>query len=183
LNKFFTPHNDKSGKNVKKESDNIEVEYISDMEGFSVHSDKKNCEEDSLQKIFKFIQTKQLSSQTQNYRLFGRNTYPTEKPKPYGYEVILLVVSGEGPKISESGEIKKKILPSAKYAVLKGVSLSNIVKKWNELWKWVDQNHFQRGLVKKEEFGWVLGLEEITNWSEVKNPRKFIFTLWAPIQP
>lgn len=135
-------------------------------------------EEDAGKKIREWARRKGLHDEGLGARLFGRNTYPTEKPEPHGYEYFLTV----GPDEKPEGDIDIKELPGGLYAVLRFKNLGRIGEAWGKLWKWIEESEYEHVGVRKSEHGWVNGYEEHLNWRENKPQSEWIFDLWVQLR-
>ncbi len=111
-------------------------------------------------------------------RLFGRNTYPTDKPEPHGYEFYL--TTENAPKAG--GDIKAGEIPGGLYAVLRFRDLTSIGSAWKKLWTWIEKSGIEHVGWRKEEHGWVGGFEEQVNWQEMKPPNEWVFDLWVKLK-
>jgi DNA gyrase inhibitor GyrI len=119
-----------------------------------------------------------LMKESGGARLFGRNTYPTDKPEPHGYEFYLTI----GPDLEPEGDIEATEIPGGLYAVLRFKNLNRIGEAWEELWKWIKESRYEHVGWKKGEHGWVNGYEEHLNWYEGKPPTEWIFDLWVQLK-
>ncbi len=111
-------------------------------------------------------------------RLFGRNTYPTDKHSPRGYEVYL-TLNGDA---EQCRDIEIAEVPGGLYAVLRFKSLENIEFAWKKLWNWLENNGYEYAGWMKGKHGWVGGFEEQVNWNEQKPPTEWVFDLWVPLK-
>ena len=55
------------------------------MHAAYTHSSSNTPEEDAKKRIIEWARSKGLMKKKIDARLFGRNTYPTDKPEPHGY--------------------------------------------------------------------------------------------------
>lgn len=134
-------------------------------------------EKDSKKKLMEWAKTKDILRKS-GMRLFGRNTYPTDKPDPHGYEFYLTI----GNDLENCCGIKKADVPGGVYAVLRFKSLENIAFAWNKLWNWIENNGYEHVGWQKGKHGWVGGFEEQVNWQEQKPPTEWIFDLWVQLK-
>jgi effector-binding domain-containing protein len=147
------------------------------MSAAYVHSMNANPEEEALKNIFAYAENNGLTNARN--RLFGRNTYPTDKPEPHGYEYFLIQ---DGP-ISE-GEIDvAREVPGGLYAVAEIKNLYNLVEGWQKLFSWIETSGYEPVGVVKGEHGWVnSAFEELVNWWENKEPAEWVFQLWVQLK-
>jgi effector-binding domain-containing protein len=157
----------------------VRLEKLKTMRAAHVHALSETPEEDAMRKIMEWAGRKGLLGKGSRARLFGRNTYPTDKPEPHGYEFMLTVE----PNVKPDGDIDVKEIPSGSYAALRFKNIEKMGEAWGKLLKWVDESgHKQVGL-KKTERGWAnSGYEELLNWYENKPPNEWVFDLWVQLK-
>lgn len=154
------------------------IERLSSAQAAYIHASGASPEEEALTKIIVWAKTKSITSKN-GIHLFGRNTYPTDKPEPHGYEYYLTL---NDPFVPEEG-IKKKTLQGGLFAVLRFKNLFTMQDAWISLMKWVKENGHQEVGVIKTENGWVnSGFEELINWEETIPPSEWIFDIWLQIK-
>ena len=110
--------------------------------------------------------------------MFGRNTFPTDKPEPRGYELHLTI---DEDRKTDSG-IETSEVPAGLYAVLRFRDLRNISLAWETLWSWLEKSEYEYAGWHKGHHGWVNGFEEQVNWQEQKPPTEWIFDLWVKLK-
>jgi DNA gyrase inhibitor GyrI len=156
----------------------IRIERLPPSQAAYIHSDGANPEEESLTKIIVWAKTKKITSES-GVHLFGRNTYPTDKPEPHGYEYYLTLNEAFNP---EEG-IKIEAFAGGLFAVLRFKNLFTIKDAWTSLMNWAKENGHQEVGVIKTENGWVnSGFEELINWEETIPPSEWIFDIWLQIK-
>ncbi len=112
-------------------------------------------------------------------RLFGRNTYPTDKPEPHGYEFFLTV----GPDVEAEDDVDIVEIPGGLYTVLRFKDLGKIGEAWKQLFDWIKENKYKETGFKKGKYGWVNnGFEEHLNWRENKPQNEWVFDLWVQLE-
>ncbi|MCW4009428.1 MAG: GyrI-like domain-containing protein [Candidatus Bathyarchaeota archaeon] len=131
----------------------VRIEKLSAMPAAYACSFGSNPEEDAAKKLMCWAETNDLIGNS-GIRLFGRNTYPTDKPNPRGYE-FYLTLNG---KAECCGDIETAEVPEGLYAVLRFKNLENIGFAWKKLWNWIEDN----------------GYEPV--------PTEWIFDLWVPLK-
>ncbi len=134
-------------------------------------------EEDAAKKLMEWAKAKEMLGKS-GMRLFGRNTYPTDKPSPHGYEFYLTIDN----RAEECGGIETADVPGGLYAVLRFKSLENIGFAWKKLWNWIENNGYEHIGWQKGKNGWVSGFEEQVNWQEQKPKTEWIFDLWVQLK-
>ena len=134
-------------------------------------------EEDAGEKLMKWVNTKEALSRTE-MRLFGRNTYPTDKPGSHGYEYYLTL----GDNSENFTGIETAQVPGGLYAVLRFKNLENIGFAWKKLWSWIENSGYEHVGWQKGKYGWVGGFEEQVNWLEQKPPTEWVFDLWVQLK-
>ncbi len=134
-------------------------------------------EEDAMKKIMNLAQAGNVFSQ-EGARLFGRNTYPAEKPGTHGYE-LYMCADNLGGKMAGAEEVE---IPEGLYAVLRFKNLENIGFAWEKLWNWIENSGYEHVGWQKGKHGWVGGFEEQVNWRDQKPPAEWIFDLWVQLK-
>jgi DNA gyrase inhibitor GyrI len=136
-----------------------------------------NSEEEAAKKLMTWAENNGLLGKS-GMRLFGRNTYPTDKPNPRGYEYCLTLPE----KAECCGDIEAAEIPAGLYAVLRFKSLENIGFAWKKLWNWVENSGHEQVGWKKGKRGWVNGFEEQVNWQEQRPQTEWVFDLWLQLK-
>ena len=154
------------------------IERLSSAQAAYINASGASPEEEALTKIIVWAKTKNIAPES-GIHLLGRNTYPTDKPEPHGYEYYLTL---NNPLTPEEG-IKIKTFQGGLFAVLRFKNLFIMQEAWVSLMKWVKENKHQEVGVIKTENGWVnSGFEELINWEETIPPSEWIFDLWLQIK-
>ena len=156
----------------------VRLERLKTMRAAYSHSSSNTPEEDAKKMIIEWAKSIGLMEKRINARLFGRNTYPTDKPEPHGYELYLTVDSDI--ELGEDVEIRE--IPEGLYAVLRFTDLNKIREAWEKFWKWFKDSKYKPVDLKKNKHGWVNGFEEQVNWREEKPQIEWIFNLWVQIK-
>lgn len=156
----------------------VRLERLKTLRAAYTHVFSDTPEEDAGRKIIEWAKSKGLMEKSVGARLFGRNTYPTEKPEPHGYEFYLTIAHD----IEPEGDIEKREIPGGLYAVLRFKDLDKMGEAWKKLWKWIEESEYEHVGWKKEEHGWVNGFEEHLNWQEEKAQTEWIFNLWIQLK-
>lgn len=156
----------------------VRLERLKAMRAAYTHAFSDTPEEDAGKRIREWAKSKGLMEKGIGARLFGRNTYPTDKPEPHGYEFYLTVDRD----IEPEGDIRMKDIPGGLYAVLRFKNLDKIGEAWKKLWKWLEESEYEHVGWKKGEHGWVDGFEEHLNWREEKPQSEWIFDLWVQLK-
>ena len=109
---------------MSREKNEMEVrlERLDTMRAAHVHAFSENPEEDAWEIIETWARPKGLLEDNVCSRIFVRNTYPTNKPEPHGYEFFLTVEHG----IESEGDIDIREIFSGFYAVLRFKGLEKI---------------------------------------------------------
>lgn len=154
------------------------MEKRESLKAVFVYAFTETPEEDAWKKIQKWAGPKGLLSKEKGTRIFGRNTYPTDKPEPHGYELYITV----NESVKESRMIMTGEIPGGLYAVLKFTSLEGMAQAWPSLWKWLKKSKYEFSGWRKGEHGWVNGYEEYLNPFEEKPPNEWKFNLMIPIK-
>ncbi|MHA2408392.1 MAG: GyrI-like domain-containing protein [Candidatus Ranarchaeia archaeon] len=157
-------------------SEQIRLERKNSIPTVYFHALSRTPEEDAWKKAEVWAKKKGLLEKDPMIRIFGRNTYPTEKPEPHGYGYFLAIP----PDIEIEPEMTIRKVPEGFYAVLRCEGIEKIGVKWAELWKWVNESKYEHIGETKGEYGFELGFEEHLNWYPVmveKSESKFIFDL------
>jgi len=158
----------------------VRLESLESTPAAYVHAGGDNPEEDASAAISAWGIPRGLYDRGSSSRLFGRNTYPTDKPEPHGYEFFLTLdrPAGEDPGIG----IEIREIPGGLYAVLRITGLENIGKAWTQLFEWVEASEHQHVGWRREDKGWVGGFEEHLNFSEALPPSEWVFDLWVRLK-
>lgn len=156
----------------------VRLERLKTMRAAYIHSSSNTPEEDAEKTIIEWAKSKGLMEKNTDTRLFGRNTHPTDKPEPHGYELYLTVDSD----IEIEGDVEMREIPEGLYAVLRFTNLNKIREAWQKLWKWFEDSEYKPVDWKKSEHGWVDGFEEQVNWQEEKPQTEWILDLWVQIK-
>jgi len=156
----------------------VRLERLEAMRAAHAHALSATPEEDAWKKIEEWAKPKGLLEKRVGTRVFGRNTYPTDKPEPHGYEFFLTV----GPDVEPEGDMEIERIPDGLYAVLRFKNLDNIRSAWQELWKWMEKGEREHIGWRKGKHGWVNGFEEHLNWHEKKPPNEWVFDLWVQLK-
>lgn len=155
----------------------IRVERLETMRAAYVHAFSETPEEDAWGKMEAWARPKGLLEEGSGTRIFGRNTYPTDNPDPYGYELFLTI----GKDVEPAGDAEIRVIPAGLYAALRFKNLENIRIAWERLWKWIEESEYEHDGWKKGEHGWVDGFEELLNHHE-KSQKEWIFDLWVRLK-
>jgi len=134
----------------------VRLERLEAMRALYTYAFSDTPEEDAEKKIMEWAKSKGLMEKNIEARLFGRNTYPTDKPEPHGYELYLTVPSD----IKPEGDLKTREIPGGLYAVLRFKNLYKIGEAWEKMWKWIEESKYEHVGWKKGEHGWIGGFEE-----------------------
>ena len=156
----------------------VRLERLEAMCALYTYAFSDTPEEDAEKKMMELAKSKGLMGKNVGTRLFGRNTYPTDKPEPHGYELYLTVPSD----IKPEGDLKTREIPGGLYAVLRFKNLYKIGEAWEKLWKWIEESKYEHVGWKKGEHGWVGGFEERLNWQEEKPHTEWTFDLWIQLK-
>ena len=154
----------------------IQIEYQEPLPAIYAHVLSETPEEDVSEIIFNWARENGLLNI--DTRIFGRNTYPTEKPEPHGYQLFMTVKE----PIEETETIKNGEIPGGYYAVLKYTSISEMPSSWPALWKWLEESEYTHLGWSKEEFGWASGFEENNSLHEDLPPDEWKFKLLIPVK-
>lgn len=154
------------------------LERLETMRAAYTHAFSDTPEEDAGRRITEWAKSEGLMKKSVGARLFGRNTYPTDKPEPHGYEFYLTVDHD----IEPEGDIEASEIPGGLYAVLRFKNLYKIGEAWEKLWKWIEESDYEHAGWKKGEHGWVDGFEEHLNWQEEKPQNEWKFDLWVKLK-
>lgn len=153
------------------------TERLTTMNAAYVCSFSTTPEEEAIKNLMDWAGARGLLSKA-GLRLFGRNTYPSDKPNPRGYEVYLTLGADSG----NCQGIETAKIQGGLYAVLRFKSLENMGFAWKKLWNWIEQSGHEHVGWRKGKHGWVGGFEEQVNWQEQKPPTEWIFDLWVPLK-
>ncbi len=134
-------------------------------------------EEDATKTLMEWAKNKRLLDKG-GARLFGRNTFPTDKPEPRGYELHLTIDEN----LKTNADTETSEVPAGLYAVLRFRDLRNINLAWEKLWLWIEKSVYEQAGWYKGNHGWVNGFEEQVNWQEQKPPTEWIFDLWVQLK-
>ena len=107
----------------------VRIERLEKMYAVYTHVLSDTPEKDARRQIMELSKRKELLKK--DCRLFGRNTYPTDKPEPHGYEYFLTI----DPKVERESDIQIKEIPGGLYAVFRFQNLNKIRDAWQQLWK------------------------------------------------
>ncbi len=155
----------------------IKLERLKPMLAAYTHAQSSTPEEDAQKRIFKYAETNGLLQK--GARLFGRNTYPTDKPEPHGYEYFLTLEKA----IEGTDEVAIKEFPGGLYAVLRIKSLFNIAEGWKTLFERVQKSGYEPVGLLKDEHGWInAAFEEHLNWQDTKPPSEWVFDLLVQLK-
>jgi effector-binding domain-containing protein len=155
----------------------VRLERLPAMRAAHVHAFSESPEEDAWGKMEAWAEANGLLGEGAGTRVFGRNTYPTDEPEPYGYEFFLTV----GPDVEAGGEIDIYEIPGGLYAVLGFKGLDNIGEAWERIWNWIGGSKYDHVGWLKGEHGWCNGYEENLTPLE-KDPNKWVFDLWVQLK-
>lgn len=156
----------------------VRLERLKTVRATYTRSSSNTPEEDAKKRIIEWAKSKDLMEKKINARLFGRNTYPTDKPEPHGYELYLTVDNDR----EIGGDAETREIPEGLYAVLRFTNLNKIREAWEKLWNWFNDSEYKPVDWKKSEHGWVNGFEEHVNWQDEKPQTEWIFDLWVQIK-
>ena len=155
----------------------VKLERLPTMRAAHVHVFSESPEEDAWRKMEAWAEARGLLGEGAGTRVFGRNTYPTDEPEPYGYEFFLTV----GPDVEAGEEIDIDEIPGGLYAVLGFKGLDNIGEAWERMWDWIGGSKYDHVGWRKGEHGWCDGYEENLTPLE-KDPEKWVFDLWVQLK-
>ena len=155
----------------------VRLERLETMRAAHVHVFSESPEEDAWKKLASWAKPRGLLEEGIGTRVFGRNTYPTDKPEPHGYEFFLTV----GPDVEPEGDIDMREIPGGLYAVLRFRDLDNMKDAWQHLWNWINESEYEHIGWRKGEHGWCNGFEENLNPLE-RSPHNWIFDLWVQLK-
>ncbi len=128
-------------------------------------------EDQAVEMIYRFAQSKGIEPGSPGWRCFGfNNPDPTPGSPNYGYEIWLVIDEA----IEAEAPIKTKDFPGGKYAVTRFAGLSNIGDVWKQLVAWFEDSPYTRPP------NWSTCLEEVLNPLE-QDPEKWVFDLYLPI--
>ena len=155
----------------------VRLERLPAMRAAHVHAFGESPEEDAWRKMEAWAGPQGLLKEGSGTRVFGRNTYPTTEPEPYGYEFFIKV----GPDVELGEGIDVYEIPGSPYAVLRFEGLDNIGEAWERMWDWIGGSGHEHVGWRKEEHGWCDGFEENLTPLE-KDPAKWVFDLWVQLE-
>ena len=155
----------------------VRLERLETMRAAHVHAFSETPEEDAWKKLTSWAKPRGLLEEGVRTRVFGRNTYPTDKPEPHGYEFFLTV----GPDVKPEGDIDIREIPGGLYAVLRFKDLDNMKDAWLHLWNWINESEYDHIGWRKGDHGWCNGFEGRLNPLE-RSPRDWIFDLWVQLK-
>ena len=155
----------------------VRLERLPTMRAAHVHAFSGSPEEDSWRKMEAWAGPLGLLDEGSDARVFGRNTYPTTEPEPYGYELFLTV----GPEVEPEGDVDVGEVPGGLYAALRFEGLDNIGEAWERLWDWIEGSKHEHVGWRKGEHGWCDGYEENLTLNE-EDPSKWVFDLWVQLK-
>lgn len=156
----------------------VRLEKLRTMRAAYTHASGNTPEEDARKRIVGWAKSRGLMEKGVGARLFGRNTYPTDKPEPHGYEFYLAV----NDDAESEGDIEMREVPGGLYVTLRFKNLAKIGEAWEKMWKWIEESKYEHVGWRKGEHGWVNGFEEQVNWREEKPPTEWIFALWVQLK-
>ena len=130
-------------------------------------------EVEAAKKILKYAKTQNLTKKP-GARLFGRNTYPTNKPGTHGYELYLTCSGTQKSQEVETADVKGGL-----YVGLRFKNIENIDFAWRKLWNWIETSGYEPVSWQMGKNGWVGGFEEHVNWQEKKGPTEWVYDLWV----
>ena len=156
----------------------VGLERIESLPAVYAYAFSDAPEEDATKKLMDWAKSRGLMENNSVSRLFGRNTYPTDKSEPHGYELYLTVKGA----IKPERDIKAGEIPGGLYAVMRFKNLYRIGDAWEKLWNWIETSEYEHVGWKKEENGWVGGFEEQVNWKEQKQHTDWVFALWVQLK-
>jgi DNA gyrase inhibitor GyrI len=154
----------------------VRTERLETLRVAHAHASGDKPEDDAYKKLMEWAERKGLSKK--GARLFGRNTYPTNKPEPHGYEFFLTV----GQDVKPEGDIDISEVSGGLYAVLRFTNLDGIGEAWQQLWHLIEESKYKHVGWKKGEHGWVNGFEEHLSWRENKPTNEWVFDLWVQLK-
>jgi len=134
-------------------------------------------EEDAWRMLETWARPRGLLDEGSGARVFGRNTYPTEKPEPHGYEFFLTI----GPGVEPEGEVDTSEIQGGLYAVLGFKGLDKIGESWERLWNWLRDSGYEYIGWRKGKYGWADGYEERLRPFE-GSPQDWAFDLWLGLK-
>lgn len=141
-------------------NEKIRLERMRSMRTVYFHAFSETPEEDAWKKAETWGNKKGLLKKGSNTRIFGRNTYPTEKPEPHGYGYFITIT----PDVKIEKEISIRIIPGGLYAVSRCERLEELGEAWAGLWKWVNKSKYKYIGETRGVYGFELGFEELLNW-------------------
>jgi DNA gyrase inhibitor GyrI len=110
-------------------------------------------EEDAAKTLMEWAKNKRLLDKG-GARLFGRNTFPTDKPEPRGYELHLTIDEN----LKTGSDIETSEVPAGLYAVLRFRDLRNISLAWEKLWSWIEKSEYEHAGWSKGNMVGLMGL-------------------------
>lgn len=156
----------------------VKLQRLNAMPAAYVHVLSQSPEEDALRTILEYTKINGLTQKT-GVRLFGRNTYPTDKPEPHGYEYYLTIDKSAKPM----GQVSFKELPGGLYAALSVKNLFKIAEGWANLFSWVESSGHEPVGVTKGGHGWVnSAFEELVSWQQEQPPTEWVFNLFVQLR-
>jgi DNA gyrase inhibitor GyrI len=155
----------------------VRIERLTTMRAAYACSFAAAPEEEAAKKIVDWAGNRGLLGKA-GLRLFGRNTYPTDKPSPRGYEFYLTT----GAETFNYRDIETAEISGGLYAVLRFKSLENMNFGWKKLWNWLETSGYEHSGWRKGKNGWVSGFEEQVNWQEQRPPTEWVFDLWVSLK-
>jgi len=156
----------------------VRLDRLGNMRAAHVHALSERPEEDAWRIIDSWAESRNVFKRSET-RVFGRNTYPTDKPEPHGYEFYVTVDS----EVTSEGEVDIFEIPGGLYAVLRFKGLENIQNAWQYLWNWIKEHGHEHVGWTKGEYGWHDGFEEHLNPLEDRNRvENWVFDLWVQLK-
>jgi DNA gyrase inhibitor GyrI len=155
----------------------VRLERLEPMRAAHTHAIGGTPEEDAWRILEAWARPRGLLGEGSGARVFGRNTYPTEKPEPHGYEFFLTI----GPGVELEGEVDVGEIPGGLYAVLGFRGLDKIGEAWGRLWNWVRESGYEHVGWRKGQHGWIDGYEERLRPLE-GSPQDWAFDLWLGLK-
>lgn len=87
----------------------VRLDRLRNMRAAHVHTLSERPEEDAWRIIDSWAESRNVFKRSET-RVFGRNTYPTDKPEPHGYEFYVTV----GSEVTGEGEVDISEIPGAR---------------------------------------------------------------------
>ncbi|HDS00596.1 MAG TPA: AraC family transcriptional regulator [candidate division Zixibacteria bacterium] len=132
-----------------------------------VNTVSSSPEMESIQKLMKWVEKRNLADREYGPRWFGRNNPPPQDDKAeYGYDAMVTIPDD----ITNADEVQLYQIPERTCAVVKA-NLQNITQMWNYLYDWVKESDYEIA---------DHGLEELLD--PYANDEEFLFDLWLPVR-